>query len=152
MSSVYTIRVGGPQDDAACGKLRAAASIASPVFRRLPKAQTFLADDGPEPINDLHRFIAIADGKPAGFVDYSVDDGYIKMLFVDPTHQGQGLAAALLGRAGDAVLLPLHLRTQAVNDGALAFYLARGFAIVGGEIEPDWQGERVVWIKLSQVQ
>ena len=146
----FELRVGSAADDATCGLVRSAASKASVVYARLEKAQSFLADDGPQELENMNRFVACRDDKVVGFIDYNAADGYVKMLFVEPALQGQGLATELLRLAAQGAKVPLHLRTQAVNDGALAFYLGQGFQIIDGEVENNWHGDSVVWITLSR--
>jgi ribosomal protein S18 acetylase RimI-like enzyme len=150
MVNVFEYKSGTTADDAACGCIRAAASKASTVIDRLPDAQAFLSDTAPQNLSSLHRIIALNERQIVGFVDFNPLDGYVKMLFVDPEWQGQGVASELLQMANGASEVPLNLRTQAVNDGALAFYLGQGFEVVRGELEADWHGARVVWITLSK--
>jgi GNAT superfamily N-acetyltransferase len=150
MVNVFEYRDGAPGDDVICGQIRAAAAIASPVYARLPAAQEFLGDQGPQPLSSLRRIMAMKDDEVVGFTDFNPLDGYVKMLFVLPVWQGHGIAGELLARVAEASEAPLNLRTQAVNDGALAFYLGHGFKIVDGAVEADWHGARVVWLTLRQ--
>ena len=150
MVNVFEYRDGASDDDVICGQIRAAASIASPVFDRLPAAQDFLGDQGPQPLSSLRRLMAMKDDEVVGFADFNPLDGYVKMLFVLPVWQGHGIAGELLARVAEASEAPLNLRTQAVNDGALVFYLGRGFKVIAGGVEANWYGARVVWLTLRQ--
>ncbi len=70
----------------------------------------------------------------------AVDDGELRMLYVDPVAQGAGVGSAMLDVAcahGAHVL-----RTFAENEPARAFYEARGWTLDGDE-EP-WWGSPVV--------
>jgi GNAT superfamily N-acetyltransferase len=69
-----------------------------------------------------------------------VDDGELRMLYVDPVAQGAGVGAALLVVAHEAGATVLH--TFADNAPARAFYESRGWAF-DGETEP-WWGAAVV--------
>ncbi len=146
----YQIDVGQASDDAACGMVRAAANRDSMVYDRLRPAQPLFQDNSPQPLGVLSRFVAVSSGETVGFADYEPASGYVKMLFVTPKHQGQGIASALLDLCGRACAVPLKLKTQSVNDGALAFYLKQGFRITGGYGEDDWHGTPVVWIELER--
>ena len=150
MAVDISYREGNGTDDAACGLVRAAASVASPVFQRLPGAQDFLRDLAPQDLGGRQRFVASIDDLIVGFTDFDMADGYVKMLFVEPAQQGQGIAGRLLHMAAEAAAAPLHLHTQAVNDDAIAFYLGQRFQITGGRVEADWHGARVVWLRLER--
>jgi len=143
-------KIGTVANGVICGQIRASASVASPVYARLPAAQQFLGDRGPQPLSNLSRLLATKDEETVGFADFNRLDGYVKMLFVLPAWQGRGIAGELLARAAEASQAPLNLRTQAVNDGALGFYLRHGFKVVAGAVEANWHGARVVWLSLRQ--
>jgi predicted GNAT family acetyltransferase len=53
----------------------------------------------------LHRYEAVADGKPAGFITYRVrPDGVRIMLHteIDPAFEGKGVGSGLVSQALDA--------------------------------------------------
>ena len=80
----------------------------------LPVADLWLVDD--------------AGGRAVGFV--VMDGDLIDALFVDPEMHGQGYGSQLLDHA---LTLAPKARVDASEqaDNALAFYLARGFKVVG---------------------
>ncbi len=82
-------------------------------------------------------------GAIAGHV--SVDEGELRMLYVDPVAQGAGVGGALLDVATAAGARTL--RTFAANEPARAFYESRGW-VFDGELEP-WMGEAIVGYRRS---
>jgi len=56
--------------------------------------------------------------------------GWVRHLYVHPSHQGGGIGSALLGGAMDANE-ELQLWTFARNEAARAFYAKRGFREIG---------------------
>ena len=150
MVDVFLYRDGTSSDDVICGHIRAAASIASPVFDHLPAARAFLGDQRPQPLSHLRRILALAGDDIVGFVDFDPPVGYVKLLFVLPVWQGRGIARTLLSRAATCSTQPLNLKTQSVNDRALAFYLGVGFDVTKAEVEADWHGAQVVWLTLCR--
>ena len=74
--------------------------------------------------------VAEIDGHLAGFIDVAAD-GYIDMLFVDPSRVRTGIASALLAwaettaRASGAVQLSTHASIT-----ARPFFAAHGFVVV----------------------
>lgn len=80
----------------------------------LPAAELWLIDD--------------AGGRAVGFL--VMDGDLIDALFVDPQVHGQGYGTRLLDHA--LTLAPqAQVDASEQADNALAFYLARGFAVVG---------------------
>ncbi|NBF06380.1 GNAT family N-acetyltransferase [Pseudomonas sp. Fl5BN2] len=78
--------------------------------------------------------------------------GKIEMLFIDPTHRGQGLGRQLLQYAVD------HLNAQVLdvneqNPQALGFYFRLGFEIIGRS-EQDGMGQPypLLHMRLKQPQ
>lgn len=93
--------------------------------------------------------VAEADGQVVGFV--ALSDGWVEQLYVDPSHQGQGIGAQLLALAKDRQPDGLQLWTFQVNEQAQRFYEQHGFVVVertdgsgNEEREPDvryaWPG------------
>ncbi len=148
----YKIKSGSADDDQACGLVRCAASRASGIAERLPGARQYLLADGPENLHDRCRLVAVTSGRIVGFVDFERSGDYVKMLYVEPEAQGQGIAGALLRRAVELLEIParsLHLKTQSANEQALRFYLRQGFTVAGAALEDDWHGATVVWLNLE---
>lgn len=89
-----------------------------------------------------HRVI-VADGAEAGYVSTAVYDKatadhspsfYLHQLMIRPPFQSRGIGSSCLGRLQAEARdlgLPLRLRVLRVNPRALAFYLARGFWLMG---------------------
>ncbi|MBB4864980.1 putative acetyltransferase [Pseudomonas nitritireducens] len=67
------------------------------------------------------------EGRVIGF--YSLHDGALAALFVDPGHQGRGLGSRLMDDA--KIHLPmLETAVYSANAGALAFYRRHGFEVL----------------------
>lgn len=86
-----------------------------------------------------------SDVVDAGVVGFAlVRDGWLRHLYVDPTHQGRGVGSVLLACAVDLVGPGLRLWAFERNVRARAFYVAHGFVQVDAsdgsgneEREPD---------------
>lgn len=146
-----TLRAAAPADDAACGRLISAATLAAPTAARLPHARALFEDVSPMAPRGGTRLVAVdADDDVLGFADFDTARGYIHYLFVAPEAQGGGIGTALLDAAqaacgGRAVALSCW----AVNDAALAWYLRHGFAITGGGLK-ELAGQPVVSLALTR--
>lgn len=83
--------------------------------------------------------VAETDGAVAGFVWYVVGgafqrSGYIMLIGVDPSRQGQGIGHALLDRAEAALFAAadsILLLVSDFNTAAQSFYHRRGYVQVG---------------------
>jgi ribosomal protein S18 acetylase RimI-like enzyme len=129
----FTLRPGQPADDAACGRIIQAATMAAPTAERLPHARRLFEDASPLAPEGYARLAAVdAAAAVLGFADYAPDRAHIRYLFVAPEHQGRGIGGALVDAVQRAVAAPLTLNCFAVNDAALAWYLRHGFQITGG--------------------
>ena len=73
--------------------------------------------------------VAEVDGKVVGFI--ALSDGCVDQLYVDPSDQGRGIGARLLGLAKSRQPNGLQLWTFQVNRQAQRFYERHGF----GEVE-----------------
>jgi|1186.fasta_scaffold133163_3 GNAT superfamily N-acetyltransferase len=86
-------------------------------------------------------WLAERDGQIAGVV--GLRGGEVRVLYVDPPHQGQGIGTALLGHAEDQLRAAGHVRAQLWtfrdNAAGRAFYERRGWAPDGAEQEL-WPG------------
>ena len=80
----------------------------------LPNAELWLAVD--------------PDDRQMGFL--VMDGDMIDALFIDPTVHGQGFGTKLLDHAA-TLASPLRVEASEDATNALAFYLARGFRVVG---------------------
>jgi putative acetyltransferase len=88
------------------------------------------------------------DGRPVGFI--AQEAGQIHMLFVAPHSQGTGVGSALLAHVSETEPI-LRLDVNEQNPTALAFYLARGFELVGRS-EMDGQGRPFPLLSLARRQ
>lgn len=144
----FAIRAGTPADDAACGRIISAATLAAPTAARLPHARALFADASPLEPEGYQRLVAERD-RVLGFADYDPARAHLRYLFVAPEAQGRGIGGALLARVRESLgARPLTLSCFAVNDRALAWYLRRGFTITGGGFKA-LAGHPVVEIQLA---
>ena len=92
-----------------------------------PSWQRVLANPGVE------VYIAEVDGEPVGSV--SVGSGFLRTLYVLPSHQGAGVGSALhdhaLGRLAALGEREAKLWTLEENHGAREFYERRGWTLNG---------------------
>lgn len=95
-------------------------------------------------------WVAEVDGSVAGVAGAA--EGEIKVLYVDPPHQGRGLGSALLTRAETALRDAGH--TAAIlwifreNTGGRSFYERRGWTVDSGGREV-WTGVSELRYRLS---
>ena len=144
-----TIRAGTDDDDAVCGHIIAAATMASLLPQRLPHALEKWRDSSPLPRDGRTRLVAELAGSAQGFADYSPGRGHLRYLFVAPDAQGHGLGSALLDRVQAELQASMTVHCLAVNDISLRWYIRHGFAIVDGFLE-ELEGEDAVWIRLRR--
>ena len=82
--------------------------------------------------------VALVDGEIVGAVGINTT-GVIWMLYVLPTFQGCGIGSALyeaaIGSLRQAGQRKAHLEVLAANEGAVAFYRARGWVPEGRRTE-----------------
>ena len=98
----------------------------------LPNAEIWLAVDG----RDIAQGWLVMDGD------------MIDALFVDPSVHGRGIGSRLVDHA--ATLAPrLRVEANEQADNAVAFYLARGFKIVGRS-ETDHDGRPYPLVRLAR--
>jgi GNAT superfamily N-acetyltransferase len=80
---------------------------------------------------EVELYLAEADGEPAGSV--SVDDAFLRTLYVLPSHQGTGVGSALhdfaLERLRARGCTTARLWTLDENRGARRFYERRGWTL-----------------------
>jgi ribosomal protein S18 acetylase RimI-like enzyme len=145
------LRPAGAAEDRRCGRLAAAALLASGCADRLPHARPVFADVSPLPCQG-QRIVAEWDATLVGFTDVDPGKGRVRYLFVDPRFQGQGVGSALLRAAEAALGGAVSLSVLAVNDRALRWYVRRGYQIVGAELDEDWHGGPAVWLELEKPQ
>ena len=126
--------------------------IRSAYISRMPHAAELLADNSPLQPDGYERLIAEWDGVICGFIDFGLQNGYVRYLFVHPEFQGRGSGSALLLAAERLMGRPVTVSTPAVNDGGLRWYMRRRYEIVGGQLDEDWHGGPVVWVRLRKQQ
>jgi ribosomal protein S18 acetylase RimI-like enzyme len=144
------LRAARGDEAVACGRLAAAALLASGCAELLPHARRALADNSPLPCEQGERIIAEQGGRLLGFTDFDPKLGYLRYLLVEPRHQRLGIGSALLRVAEAALAGAVTLDVFAVNHPALCWYLRRGYRIDGGELDEDWHGGPVVWVRLRK--
>jgi GNAT superfamily N-acetyltransferase len=144
------LRAARGEDAAACGRLAAAALLAGGCAELLPHARRALEDDSPLPCEQGRRLVAERGGRLLGFTDFDPDQGYLRYLLVEPGHQRRGIGSALLRAVEAALAGAVTLDVFAVNHPALCWYLRRGYRIDGGELDEDWHGGPVVWVRLRK--
>ena len=71
-------------------------------------------------------------GLITGFMSFV--DSWLSGLFVDPSHQGQGIGSRLL-RLGLKMHPSISLSVYAANEKAVHFYMQRGFRFIGERLE-----------------
>ncbi|WP_299616266.1 GNAT family N-acetyltransferase [Pelagibius sp.] len=149
-----TLREGDVGDDAACGAIVGAAASTSAYAPRVPHAAALLGDRSPLSQAGRHRIVAEAGGQVLGFVEFLQDQteggGHVKYLFVQPEAQGRGLGDALLAAAEAAIEGTVTLNVLSVNDRGLRWYMRRGYRIVEGNLEEDWEGGPAIWLTLEK--
>lgn len=123
-------------EDEACvaGIIRASMLASYALFLPAHQFQKILDLDRPAQVarENAPRFsLAEVDGVPAGAV--LLKDDYVDHLWVRPEFMGQGVGSALLDHAVDraraAGFDKLTLDCLQLNEKALAFYQAKGFAV-----------------------
>lgn len=146
------LRASGARDDEACGELVGRTASSAPYASRIAFAQAYISDRSPLPIPvGYRRIVAETDkGRIVGLAQFSIEERYLKYLFVLPEMQGRGVGSLLLGAVEADLGLPVRLSALSVNDAGLRFYLRQGYTIVGGSLEEDWQGGPVVWLELEK--
>ena len=145
-----TVRRAVAGDDPRCGVILSESVLNTSLPARVPHAGALFADRSPLPDGGYERRVAELGGRLVGFLDFDPSRGYLKYLFVDPACQRRGVGAALLEVAERAIAGPVSLTTLSANDEALYWYLRRGYAIVGGELQEDWHGGPVIWLRLRK--
>lgn len=146
----FTLRPGQPADDAPCGRIIQAATMAAPTAERLPHARRLFEDSSPLAPEGYARLVAVdAADTVLGFADYAPARSHLRYLFVAPEHQGLGVGGALVDAVQRAVAAPLTLTCFAVNDAALSWYLRHGFCITGGGFR-ELEGRDIVEIRLAR--
>ncbi len=146
------LRPSGARDDGACGDLVGRAAGSAPYASRIAFARSYISDRSPLPIPiGYRRIVAETEtGQIVGVAQFSLEERYLKYLFVLPEMQGRGVGTLLLGAVEADLGLPIRLSALSVNDAGLRFYLGQGYAIVGGSLEEDWHGGPVVWLELEK--
>lgn len=144
-----SLRPSRTDDDAACGRIIAAATLASALPDRLPHARDLWIDASPLSPEGRTRLIAERDSMPVGFADYDPERGHVRYLFVSPDMQGHGIGSYLLDYIQEDLSQALSVHCLAVNDAAVRWYLHHGFAVTGGFLR-DLEGKEAVWFRLTR--
>lgn len=90
----------------------------------------------------LEVYLGIMDGEIIGFIIIVMKGaftGYIKSIFVSPTHRGKGIGSRLMDFAEKRIFSEtknVFLCVSDFNEGAMRLYLKRGYKVIG-EI-PDY--------------
>lgn len=132
------IRKRRPADDAALADLWERSVRATHDFLGEDDIQLFfpLVRDSYLPTLDVW-LLELADGTPAGFI--GTDQEKVEMLFVEPTHRGQGIGRQLLDHAR-ALQPRLSVDVNEQNPQAHGFYRHYGFEETGRS-QTDGQGQ-----------
>jgi GNAT superfamily N-acetyltransferase len=146
------LRPSTTADDAVCGRLVGRAASRSIMARRLPFARAYLGDRSPLVLERTHDRLVAGHGSAeiVGLAQFCRADRYLWYLFVEPARQGAGVGSALLAAVEDTIGYPVRLRTLAINETALKFYLRRGYRVRSGWVEDGWHGGSVVWLELEK--
>jgi putative acetyltransferase len=80
--------------------------------------------------------VATHDGRIVGALVVNAETGYLDQLVVAVTHQGRGVADALLAEAQRLAPSRIDLHVNKDNARAIRFYEKRGFAVLGEDINP----------------
>lgn len=75
-------------------------------------------------------FLAMVDGKAAGFVSIWRPESFIHFLVVDKTFRRRGVGSDLLQHAVGQLGTPVELKCEAHNRAAQVFYERHGWQIV----------------------
>jgi GNAT superfamily N-acetyltransferase len=91
-------------------------------------------------------------GRVLGYTAAHPDDGELFLLFVHPTHGGQGIGRTLLSAAHDALrsagCKQAFLFTHEQNERALAVYASAGYRPDGYIRESDFAGSAIRELRL----
>lgn len=135
----FVIRPAGPDDLAEIAALVEAGFAATTAAHLGPEGQAvFRRFAAPEAVaarlaGSNEGWVALQDGRIAGYVE--IDANHLRMIFVDPVLQGQGLGRRLM----DHVLGQRRGRTVTLNSAPNAdgFYLRMGFRPTGPRQEKN---------------
>jgi ribosomal protein S18 acetylase RimI-like enzyme len=101
------------------------------------------------------KVLLVATGRAGQVVGYTAahpDDGEMFLLFVHPTHAGQGIGRTLLSAAHDALRAAgcqqAYLYTHEQNKRALAVYESAGYRHDGSVRESDFGGTTIRELRL----
>lgn len=77
---------------------------------------------------DSRVVVSVLDGQVVAFVDFTTSE--ICGLYVDPIHEGKGVARMLLGHAMRAMDKEINAEVLAGNERAISFFFRQGFQVV----------------------
>jgi ribosomal protein S18 acetylase RimI-like enzyme len=131
LPGVVVIRPAGPGDVAALG------AIATAAYRkyvaRIGREPAPMTADYAEAVRDGQTWVAVDDGKIAGFVVLIPEAGYLLLenVAVRPAAQGRGIGVRLLTQAEDHArdlgLREIRLYTNEAMTENLAYYARHGY-------------------------
>lgn len=108
------------------------------------------------PLTDFDRhteqeliLVALIDQKPVGFASIWEADSFLHNLFVHPQHQRQGVGRALLSHCAQHFSATPTLKCLQVNAGAIRFYSAHGWHVIGEGKSSDGPYFLMAWIQTS---
>jgi len=151
LNSKLTIRAARPEDDIRCGKIVAAAWMASEVPDRLPHALDIFDDGAPLPTEIQFRLVAEMPKFIAGFADIHIAQRHVWYLFVEPDLQRNGIGGTLLDEAQDIIGGTITLQCLAAGQRSLNWYHGHGFRTVGTFRRPLC-GRDVDWVRLKRTR
>ncbi|UPG92218.1 GNAT family N-acetyltransferase [Luteibacter aegosomaticola] len=147
MREKFLIRAGVPGDHDALLALWLRSVRATHTFLTAADIEALIpaVRDGALVALELSVLVA-GDGALAGFM--GLDGAKVEAIFIDPAHAGKGGGTALIAHARQ-VKGALAVDVNEQNPDALAFYLARGFVVVGRS-ETDGEGRPFPLLHLAE--
>jgi GNAT superfamily N-acetyltransferase len=146
----WLIREASAAEDTRCGVIFASALSTTSLALRLPGARHMFENDSPFPLGRHSRLVAEAEGIVVGFVDYSVDEGRIRSLYVHARWQRLGVGSALLEHAERDCAVEPSLSLLRANEGALRWYFSRGYRMVNSRVDWGWRAVPAEWLELRK--
>ncbi len=129
------VRTAGWMDaEAMCGIM-----VSTPPYTVLGYTWDKCCDTVASALEEGWSLIAEDEGRNVGFLLYRIFDGfplggYIRALAVDKKHRGMGIGSMLMDEAEKRIFKyrdNAFLLVSSFNKEAIAFYLKRGYEIVG---------------------
>ena len=88
-------------------------------------------------IKDEELYVYEEGGRVAAFVSIYPPQSFIHHLYVLPVYQKRGIAKALISHLRNKFELPLSLKCESNNEGAISFYKKTGWKLFNSGSEID---------------